>query len=168
MVAEDFEVLCGRGGRGGLDEVGDGVGAEVGGDVADAEAAVGVAGVAMGLDGGGQGRGVLAIPGEVFVEDGRGVGGGMVEEGVDEVAVRAVEGGVKGDGLAVGGDGFIETAHARRRRQGWRGRGLLRGLIARCAAIGEGPRMADRRLDDRRQRRSTPDQVRVDVREELH
>ncbi len=85
------------------------VGAEIGGDVADAEAAVG--GEIIFMRGGGFKRpGVLGVPVAEFARNRPGVVGGVEVHGVDEMAPRLRAVGREDDRAAERGDRFIELA----------------------------------------------------------
>jgi hypothetical protein len=108
-VAEDFEaglvVVFEEGGE----VEAEGVLAEFGGEVADAEAAFGVAVIVEGEDGALEGADEGFVVLAEFLEDGVVGKGGVVVHGVDEVAEE--DGGeLEVEGLAVLGEGVVEAA----------------------------------------------------------
>ena len=101
-IAGDMEVGMVVGFQQGEEEEGDGVEAEVGGDVADAEGAVGGA-VDVGWRRGGGDVERVGPAAACFVELGGG-GGGVVAVGEEVIVVGGGEVGEEGDGLAEGGE----------------------------------------------------------------
>ncbi len=109
-VAEDFEVGVVMVGEERGEIMAEGVVAEFGGDVADAETAIGGAVVGVRGGDGGEGLGVEAIEIEVGLVDGVGVEGGVILHDVEEIAGDPGGVGLDFEGFAVVGDGFIEEA----------------------------------------------------------
>src|SRR5208282_5562509 len=76
--------------------------------IANPQTAVAVAIVGVRLDEFLERFGVLLVPAATFIGDGLGVITGMIVQRENEITVGLGKIGVEGDGLATGGDGFIE------------------------------------------------------------
>jgi hypothetical protein len=139
-VAENFESCAVVRGEHGLDEIGDGVMAEVGREIADAETTA-LDGARCGdRRGGGQWRGVKRVPAAVLGEDffGRDVGEKIVREEEIAVGVRIR---LLGEGGAVVRDGFGQTAGGAAEAaeivvRGGEARALAEGFVERCFGFG--------------------------------
>ena len=149
-VAEDLDGLAVVGAQQRLDEEGDGVLAEVGGDVAHAQPPRRVAIAAVvGPARRGQVIGVLHRPAAVLGEDGHGVMGARVVHQKKQVRMRATEGGVEGDRASRGLDRVAE-ARLPLQRDGevLPGERVVRGDVERALVVGDrlaqGARLAER------------------------
>ncbi len=109
-VAEAFDLLWVVIREKGFEEEADGVVVEIGGEVADAEGAVGGGVVGVREDCGEQGRGELFVPLLMLAEVGGGVARGIIEKREEKIAADAGVVWLECRGAAEVGDGFGDLA----------------------------------------------------------